>query len=92
MKKKLNKAFRGLAEKLPRANEWARSGASLYTVEVNHARRLRHAYETLGEKGIEMYLESIKKAQEIRKEKIENSGIDNQSGDNESAIRTEGAE
>jgi hypothetical protein len=88
MKKKHLKQFRQMAAVLPPVAEWARSGANLYAVEINHERRLRHAYEKLGEEGVMAYLDSIKRAQEARK----NSGIDNKIPDDESTPRTEGAE
>lgn len=72
MKKKHLKQFKQLAAILPPVAEWARSGANLYSVEINHERRLRHAYEKMGEAGVIAYLDSIKRAQEARKKADDN--------------------
>ena len=89
-KKKLNKQIRAIAEKLPPVFEQHMSGyelvedkptPNLYTVPVNHERRLRHAYEKLGMDGIRIYLDEIFK---LQKERHENAFGSN--GDRESSV------
>lgn len=84
MKKKTIIQIREIASKLPVVYEQHMSGfefvqenagedpkpqPNLYLIEVNHERRLRHAYEKLGMAGIHSYLESIHKLQTERNEK-----------------------
>ena len=79
MKKKTIIQIRGIASKLPVVYEQHMSGfewdeeekpqPNLYLIEINHERRLRHAYEKLGMAGIHNYLESIHKLQTERNEK-----------------------
>lgn len=78
MKKKTNKQIREIAERLPVVYEQHMSGftvengdpvGNFYVVEINHERRLRHAYEKLGMQGIHNYLETIHKLQIQRNEK-----------------------
>jgi hypothetical protein len=78
MKKNQIKHIRGIANRLPPVYEQCVSGGTLvddkfvpnvYTVQVNHQRRLRLAYEKLGMSGIMSYLESISKLQKERNEK-----------------------
>lgn len=79
MKKKTIIQIREIASKLPVVYEQHMSGfewgedkqpqPNLYLIEINHERRLRHAYEKLGMAGIHNYLESIHKLQTERNEK-----------------------
>jgi hypothetical protein len=83
MKKKTIIQIREIASKLPVVYEQHMSGfeweevngedpkpkPNLYLIEVNHERRLRHAYEKLGMAGIHSYLEQIHKLQTERNEK-----------------------
>lgn len=82
MKKKTIIQIREIASKLPVVYEQHMSGyelvaegaetkaqPNLYLIEINHERRLRHAYEKLGMAGIHGYLESIHKLQTERNEK-----------------------
>lgn len=82
MKKKTIIQIREIASKLPVVYEQHMSGyelvaegaetkaqPNLYLIEINHERRLRHAYEKLGMAGIHSYLESIHKLQTERNEK-----------------------
>ena len=78
MKKKTNKQIKEIAERLPVVYEQHMSGytveedkpvGNFYVVEINHERRLRHAYEKLGMQGIHNYLETIHKLQIQRNEK-----------------------
>jgi hypothetical protein len=89
MKKKLNKQIRDIADRLPPVFEQHMSGGdffegkftpNLYTVPVNHERRLRHAYEKLGMDGIRNYLDEIFKLQKERHEKAFGSNGDRESG------------
>lgn len=66
------KQIKKIAEQLPPVAEQARSGTNVYTVPVNHERRLRKAYEKLGMLGIERYLDWIRGLQDKRKEQLEN--------------------
>jgi len=88
-KKKVNKQIRDIADKLPPVFEQHMSGGdfsegkftpNLYTVPVNHERRLRHAYEKLGMDGIRNYLDEIFKLQKERHEKAFRSIGDRESG------------
>jgi len=74
MKKRELKQIRDIAHRLPKVMEQHMSGhengqPNLYTVEVNHERRLRHAYERIGMDGIKSYLDSIHKLQKETHEK-----------------------
>jgi hypothetical protein len=84
MKKKTIIQIREIASKLPVVYEQHMSGfewveevkgedpkpqPNLYLIEINHERRLRHAYEKLGMAGIHSYLEQIHKLQTERNEK-----------------------
>ena len=89
MKKRVNKQIRDIADKLPPVFEQHMSGGdfsegkftpNLYTVPVNHERRLRHAYEKLGMDGIRNYLDEIFKLQKERHEKAFGSNGDRESG------------
>ena len=102
MKKKTAKQIRSIAEKLPPVYEMHASGGvfgvdeekgevfeqNVYYVEINHERRLRHAYEQLGMDGIRNYLDGIHKLQKDRNEKAfgsvgnrETSILPDESGD-----------
>lgn len=94
MKKKVNKQIREIADKLPPVYEQHVSGGlfdtdetgktdfipNVYFTQVNHERRLRHAYEKLGMDGVRAYLESIHKLQLDRNEKAFGSKRDGESG------------
>jgi hypothetical protein len=43
---------------------------NIYNVEVNHERRLRKAYQSLGMEGVKNYLNSIQELQKQRNEKF----------------------
>lgn len=83
MKKKVAKQIENIAKMIPPVHEYHASGyitvpdeetgeskvPYVYTVEVNHKRRLKEAYLKLGMEGVINYLESIKQLQRDR-EKI----------------------
>jgi hypothetical protein len=80
-KKKLTKQIREIADRLPPVKEEHMSGyekvdgetkGNFYLTDVNHERRLRHAYEKSGMIGIRLYLESIQKLQKQRTDAINN--------------------
>lgn len=85
-KKKLTKQIKEISDKLPPVKEEHASGftsvlneegtkvfkPNTYLVDVNHERRLRHAYERHGMEGIKSYLESITKLQTNRKNELNN--------------------
>lgn len=100
-KKKVNKQIREIADKLPPVFEQHASGyntengefvPNIYTVPVNHERRLRHAYEKLGMDGIRKYLDEILTLQKQRHEKAFGSNGQGESGVLPDVSETSGTE
>jgi hypothetical protein len=75
----MKKNFKGIADRLPDVYTRCVSGTGVYDVKVNHERRLRKAYESMGVDGINAYLESIHKLQKERNDKavqdIQHQGV-----------------
>lgn len=63
------KDFKQIADRLPDVYTRCASGTWIYDVKVNHERRLKKAYESLGMEGISNYLEEIHKLQKERNDK-----------------------
>lgn len=68
------KQIRDLAMKLPAVYEQTLHQGETQTKQINHVRRMRKAYEKLGLKGLEDYLDSIRKLQEKRRDASINEG------------------
>ena len=84
MKKKIAKQIKEIADRLPPVYDRCASGFEMvevgdtkkpirhvYTVPVNHERRLRHAFESNGMDGIKAYLQTIIDLQKKRNEQLE---------------------